>query len=254
MSLIDRVGTFRGGVVDAAVSVTKNGFPQFVIQFRATEYYDEEAGVWIDWSEYDENEITAYQVLFDGKDNKTLNCQQIEKVFGWDGLSFEALNNADYSKVNLQFRIAENTYNDKTSLQVEWLDVYDATPGRRVKKLDASDLKQLQGKYASLLKNTAETPAKAVKAPTKSNAPPKAPKISKAPVSTIPPLPGGKCSKQEAWDACVELKAKEITDEKLATTWVKTIEKIAGAKPDTKVTSEEWFEIKEAVLAKTAIF
>ncbi|GAG85942.1 unnamed protein product, partial [marine sediment metagenome] len=35
--------------------------------------------------------------------------------------------------------------NDKTSLQVEWIDVYDAVPGRSVKKLAFARKEQAHG-------------------------------------------------------------------------------------------------------------
>lgn len=50
MSLIDRAATFRGNIVDHAVSVSRNEFPQFVCSLVAKEIYDEEEQIWVDWT------------------------------------------------------------------------------------------------------------------------------------------------------------------------------------------------------------
>lgn len=168
--LIDRASTFRGRVVDHGVSLSTNGFPQWVAQLIATEIYDEgdddNEGKWVDWSEYDVNEITSYQVLFGGNKKETLAVPQIKKITGWKGNSFQVLNDLNLSEVGIQFRVEENTYQEKTSLQVAWIDEYDAVLGRRVTKLDPEDLKKLDAQYAQLLKQTGKKAAPA-KTPTK---------------------------------------------------------------------------------------
>lgn len=268
MSLVDRTGTFRGVITDHAVSLTTNQFPQLVAQLQGLEYFDDDEKVWVDWSDVDEREITAYMVLFGGKDKETLTCKQIKKVTGWSGKSFTELNDMDMSEIKLQFRVVEHTYNENTSMQVEWIDEYDATPGRSVRKLEKKELAELDAKYKPILTATSGgvTPAKA---PTKPKAKPKAPKngpptakeaveaekaLLKAPPARTD-LPAGKCSRKEAWDICVDLKYKAIGSEKLAQVWNTTVERIAGkTTPDSKVTDEQWFLIKEAVLDETAAF
>ena len=148
--LIDRIGTFKAAIVDHGVSLTTHGYPQFVAKFSATEIWDEEESKWVDWSEYDQ-QITGYFVLFGAK-GETLNCQNLKKALNWDGNSFKTLAEGDYSSVIVQIRVAENTYNDKTSLQVDWIDVEGATPGASVKKLDTSELAALDAEYSKLLK------------------------------------------------------------------------------------------------------
>ena len=82
MNLIKETGTFRGISVDSGVAESKGGFPQFVINLRATEYFDEQEQQWVDWAEQNE-EIIAYMVLFGGDSTATLTAKQIQKVFGW---------------------------------------------------------------------------------------------------------------------------------------------------------------------------
>lgn len=261
MSLINEVATYRGIVTDRAVGITTNGYPQFVVQLKAEEIYDNETQEWVDWSGADENEITAYLCLFDGKDNETLSCKQIKKVFGWDGKSFIELNEIDISETKVQFRVVERTYNEKTSLQVEWIDEYDAQPGRSVRKLDTGDLKTLQAKYNPVLKATSGgvTPAKAPKSLPKVPAKriistTKIPVVNSSVESKDEPTKdsNNQCTKQEAWDECVTRKAVSVQDKQLTEAWLNAITEIAPKKTDEKITPKEWFQIMTIVLEATA--
>ncbi len=271
MSLIDREATFRGNIIDHAVSLTKNEFPQFVCKLAAKEIYDEEEKVWVDWSDVEENEITAYLVLYGGK-GETLNSTQVKKATGWDGLSFQGLNDADLSEVIVQFRTEDRTYEDKTTLQVTWFDEADAEPGRSVRKLDQSELKQLDAKFAQILKSSGKKAAPA-KAGTKKEAAkpgkvtakgvkptaPKGPVTKKAaPVASAPPaasaMPAGHCTKQEAWDTVVEMQDKGVTDEALAKAYLAAVIEVSGSNDQDALTDEQWFQVKEIVLKQTAVF
>ncbi|KKL81766.1 hypothetical protein LCGC14_1991480 [marine sediment metagenome] len=167
MSLIVQARTYRGKILDHGVAQTKNGFPQFEGALQAVEAYDEEEKQWVNWADVEQKDITAFLVLF-GSKGETLTNQQLKKVTGWDGLSFQALAAMDLSEVGIQFRVEENTYEDKTTLQVSWIDEYDAEPGRSVRKLDAAGLKAIDAQYASMLKQSAakKAPAKAGKTAT----------------------------------------------------------------------------------------
>lgn len=249
MSLIEQEGTYRGNITDHVVNLSTNDFPQLVLSLEGTELYDVETQSWCDWKDVPENEITAYLVLIDSKNNQTLNYKQVQEALGWDGKSFSGLATLDLSKTRVQFRVEPNTYNGKTTLQVTWIDKYDAIPGKTFRKLDVKELKTLDAKFKNVLGGKA-TPATAAKAP------PKAPSktSTKAPATTSD-LPPGKCTKDEAWEACVDLKDdKKFTDEQLAQTWTKAVDEIAANKTDEQITPEEWFLIKEKVLAETALF
>ena len=180
------------------------------------------------------------------------------------------LNDMDLSAIKLQFRLKENNYEGNISMQVDWIDVYDATPGRSVRKLKKKELDELDAKYSNILKATSGG-ATPTKAPAKPQAPPKAPAKTANPAPTeaiadepkapkrgakpTPALPEGKSTKKKAWGAAVDLKAKGLTDEELATAWVEIVEKTVGKEtPDSKITPEQWYLIQEAVLEKTAMF
>ena len=274
MDLIDRAGTFRGSILSHAVGATKNGFPQWTPQLYGAELYDEELGEWVDWTAVPENELTAYLVLYDSKNEQTLNHRQVEKVTGWDGTDFEELENMDLSETGIQFRVAENTYDGKTNLQVEWIDEYDATPGRITRRLDPAELKALSARFiktkkapATAAKPTATEAKEAIGAAINSakakqtvdaikKDPPKAPptrKPPKPPATTKATPPSG-ATKGEVWNNCVEFKRDNVTDKKFSEVWTEEINKVAPDKTDDQITAEEWGVIGNAIMDKTGKF
>ena len=150
MSQINRTGTFRGVAVDCGVAESSGGFPQWVASLQAAEYYDEETEQWIDWSEYEEKEIPCYLVLFGNEGTPLLNMRQLQKAFGWSGESFQELET--FTNVPFQFRVEEKTYEGNTNLRVQWVDAYDAEPGRVIQKLEPAEVKKLDTKYAAALR------------------------------------------------------------------------------------------------------
>lgn len=292
--LVDRTGTFRGRIVSHCVNKTDPGeWPQWVAQLLALEFYDEEERVWVDWSEYDVNEITAYLVLFGSKGEVVLNNQQIKKVTGWDGLSWynspDGLENLDLSEAGIQFRVVDDEFNGKIKKKVTWVNEYDAEPGHTtIRKLKPDEAKALEAQYAKYLKATGKkaAPVKA-KAGTKPQSPgkvtakgveptqkrgpvtkrggkdPLGPPTSqpteqaKTPAPPVPPaddLPDGVSSKEEAWETIYEMKAKEVTDEQIANAWQNTLKEVAPGVEQKKITPHQWYLIREKMLDKTAAF
>ena len=252
MSTVDRIGDFRGKGIEFAVAETKNaGLPQFVVKCQALEMYNEEAEIWEDWSEYGQ-EIMAYLLLQSGAGkNDPLDLAQVMKVFNWDGKSYLQLDTGAHDDVKFQFRVTENTYEGKTSLQVSWIDEYDAEPGRKVKKMTEADLKALDKKFG-----------KVVAATKKAKSPPKAP-AKTATTPTKKPVPPAKktetgCTKDEAWDYLVsnpELFAKGVTEDTIAESFVDIMDEIAGsAIEEDKITPSQWLDIRDAVAKKHFVF
>lgn len=167
---LDRIGTFKCIPLEWGVSLTtQKKLPQFVVRVKLMEYYDQQEDSWFNYSELDA-EINAYLCLY-GADKKknskigpTLSYDQVKKVFSWDGTSFATLSNGDYSELQFQVRIGENTWEEaKSPYQVDWIDEYDADPSRQLRKLDAKELKDLDKQFAALNKE----PVKAATAPKK---------------------------------------------------------------------------------------
>jgi hypothetical protein len=287
MANIDRPGSFRGNIIDRGVGQTKNLYPQLILQLQATEKWDEENSVWVEWP-YEEVEATAYMCLFGGNGKATLGVQQAMKALNWDGSSLMALQE-DTSVEQIQWRMENNTYEGTTRLQVAWIDAYDAEPGRKVRKLDAADIKKLDAKYAAALKaigggpkpksakpaapKAAPAPAEEPRAPqpgapedptpaaaalTEESAPAAADAPTESPVPTDPPKPpkppraktkAKPVAQVEAWAAVYQAgKAAGKDDKTIIATWTAQVNEAGG---DEKV-GDDWSGIQASVLAALA--
>jgi len=261
--LVDETGTYRGYASDWGISTSSGGFPQFVVQLVVEEVWDFDEKVWVSLAGgEDAPAITAYLILF-GKTNKpTFNVAQLKKAFGWNGASLFELSNGDYQGVKVQFRVEENTYNDNTSLQVNWIDEADATPGRSVNKLNDIDLKRLDAQYSQFLDKVV-TPVKAATKPKPVTKP--AVKPVTKPVNLMPkpaakpvkpatkPAKISSCTEEKAWEVVCMTKKDGLSDDDLGNIWLDTITEVAGEVPDDKITPEQWAIIAEKCQDKTAI-
>jgi hypothetical protein len=282
MNAIDRPGTFRGKITDAGVSDTTNGFPQFVADLNAVEFYDEQTGEWVNWTEYGQS-LRAYLVLY-SKDKKTgewvelLNAKQLKKSLGWDGVSFVSLAEGNYADTLVMFRVEEEEYKGNKQLKVTWIDDADANPTRQLKKFDTAKLKALDSQFAGVLGTKAPTPssapasAKAPAAPPRRGRPPKATPATPAstgtvapaapaapdapsaaaPAASAPPAQVKGCTKDEAWQEVVTnpRRIAAVTDEKLAEIWLAQMELIGKA--EDAFGPMDWAKVRDGTLAKSA--
>ncbi len=277
MSQIITEATFRGNIVEKAVGKSKSGLPQFVVKLVATEAWDDDAQDWVDWTPYDENEITGYFILYSKKNEPTLNATQVMVATGWDGQSFSVLDGCDLSDLVVQFRVENHTYQEKTSLQVTWIDAFDAVPGMAIKKLDATEIMALDAQYAKFKPKAAKVVAK----PSKAAAPAKpkpaasgvvtktakkiaaekaeadAAKAPEAPAMPAAPVAGaaveevadaGSMTKDEAWTQAINtLRDQGVEDDKIGETWLAQCDLVG---PDQKAFSEEqWYQVFQGVLS-----
>ena len=275
MSMINSTGFYRGRIVDHGIgTIGDMELPQWNANLLAVEKYDADLDDWVDWAPYEECEMPAYLCLFSKKGDETLNHTQLQKAIGWDGCDLCELAEMDLSDTIVLFEVRENRYTpeggeERITLRVDWIDKWDATPGRSVKKLDPDALKELQAKFGSKKKAKPASAATAKTAPvapgTKPAAPtapaPRAPgevrKVTKpaAPVTQpTPPAPANQVakdpvSKEEAWETCASMKRADVTDAMLAKAWTKHVNKIAGkGTSDADITDVQWREIQDAVL------
>jgi hypothetical protein len=271
------------------VSETRNGYPQFIAKITATEYYDEAAGTWEDWSQY-EAEITAFLVLYT-KDDKSpsgwkelFKAKQIKDALGWNGADFAALANGDYSKTPILFRVENSEYQGVNRLQVQWIDEANSDPVRQLQKYDATKLAGMNAKFAGVLGTPAATPAKAPSTPATPPArrgrPPKnpttgatapsaapangaAPSVPPVPASPAPapaapsgdpPPPTTPVTKASAWMAVStnELRMDAYPDDKLAEVWVNAVTAIG--KDEATFTPADWAKVQAEVLKQTSKF
>jgi hypothetical protein len=263
---VDRVGTFRfDKVLSVSLNIGKDvseDDPQprsitFSALLHLSEFWDTEMSEWVDWAEADA-EIVAFLPLhfFDFKKTQKQEEFSIRKkvveVFGWDGGSFKVLCTGDYSEVKGQVRLADNTYEKaKFPFKVEWLDTYDATPGRQLRQITGEDLDKLDkimvGKTQKTAKSTKAATVKG-KGKGKPTGRPTAPKAT--PPAEKTDVAVGKCTLDDAYNECHALKRDDVTDELLNELWVKELAKVNV--DENKITEEEAFVIKTKLLTVTA--
>jgi hypothetical protein len=165
MGMINQTGSFRGAVIEHAVSVTSSGLPQMVAKLRALEIFDFDEKQWMDWSGEDLCEITAYLVMFNTDGEPIFHVDDIRKIFEWDGASLQGLNELDLEGAEVQFEVIMDKYKDKERIKVARISGYEDAPGSgAVKQLDAGDLTKLNAKFGNALKKLAGGP-KAASAP-----------------------------------------------------------------------------------------
>ena len=257
-SLVTNEGSYRGRIIESAVGMTSTGLPQFIFGVKALEWYDPDQKEWLAWEEYDEG-ITGYLCLF-GKDGQPLkNAEQVMKVFGWDGTSFADLDDADLTGIDFQFRVTDEEYEGKTRRKVQWIDVYDATPGGSlgtVEKLDAKKRDALDKQFGAALKKLSGGKVKTAKAPTtkpkpapkKEDTPEEPKEETKAAPPKRPPASPKKDKKskveieytyESAWDAVVAA-TPDVDDDERATAWCEMLQQCVGDKSEDRVTPAEW--------------
>jgi len=251
MELINVEGYFKGTIVEGELGQSSGGLPQEEWSLKATEVYDEENQEYIP-VDNEHNEITAYLILMSYKDKETKTAQQVKKITGWDGASYVELQEMDLAGIPLSWRVKENTYEGNTTLQVSWVAEPEASPNRSVSKITKEEAQALQQRYAGVLASTkAPVKAKSAKAPAVKPAAtkPKAtkPKAGKPPAAPKPPkTTAGKCSADDAYNACYSLKRDDVTTEKLNELWSAAVAEVNA--DEAKITEEQWFEVKETLL------
>jgi len=282
---IDRDGTFRGFISEQGVGVSKNGHVQLKAVFNATEMWDADTEQWLDWSCYDETELTGYLYLLKSDNTWFKTATQLMKALGWSGESWDDLNNGDFSGTIIQFRVEQDDYNGKKSLKVAWVDHRDATPGTSVQKLDADGLKSLNARCKGAFKeltggpkpktvpavpkmNVTETAVESApvadKKPAKRGRPAAAkPPAKPAPTSKAPtPTPkaddaeekpedtnnSGSCSNaDEAWEQVEAAIDYTVTPKaQVEEVWLKAVEDLGGT--EAVNATHGWDEVKEIVL------
>lgn len=299
MGQIDTIGAYKLEVVEAGITVTKeNKYPQLVLRVRAlAKYIDDAAGIkhfgltapgWVDWQSYNEDSL-AYLVLFKSadtfnSDTALLNYEQAQKAFGWDGAEFETI-----AKLGQQFlgRFEVNTYKDKESTQLSWIDHINADPVRSLKTLDTDAVSALSkllkagiGKTAA--KPAGAKPATATKPKPGSNVAPKPaaapqdtatatlPSVntattaspSKGPpklVATAPvteePLDNGlprAVSQNDAWEYLMGKKGAN-TDAIIEETWLAACGEVGDGRQEAQFTTGDWARIRDLVIRDLAL-
>lgn len=297
---IDTVGTYIGEVAESAISTTKNGFPQWTPRLKATKKYIEtpdelahykltEPG-YIDYSSFDED-IVAFLLLFytdkTGETVPALNYEQAQLAVGWDGNSFETLN--DSVGKSVLFRVEEHAYEGKTGLRVNWIDAENASPTKTLKALDAGAIKDLNAKFLAGRKPTAKpvVAAKPVSKPgkpaagtattnTTTTAPAAVPAVSvttpapSAPTAPKPPKAAKKVAPAPAAEAALPTEIDQLSgwnyvnehkgandDKTVEDAWLAACQEVGtangGIDDQEKFTTAMWASVRDVVIKDLAL-
>ncbi len=273
--LIDKTGTYLGYVTASGVDKSSGGFPQLIIDCETTHIYDPEVE---DYVEVEAQELRAWLVLY-GKNQKPIfNCEDVKKVFGWDGMSFQTLAEMDLTQTRFMFRVSLNTYKDDGSMQIDGIDVDTASPTRGISSLDVKDLQNLDSTFglAKVAKKT-DPKKKPTGKPTvpgatkKKTTPKKDAKLKNDPAPV--PVPQatieekateekvvkeektGSTTRDDAWNYISEqIPERALSADDRAVAWTKAIETIHGGPDDDTLTGEEWFKVQQHIIAETIPF
>lgn len=301
MGSIDTVGTYILEIVEQGISTTKEGKPQLVLKSKALQKYVDDKDsmthfgitepAYVDWSSYGE-ESTDFLLLFNSVDTfdastAMLNYEQAQKAFKWAGDSFDTI-----AKIGDKFlgRFKEETYKDKVSIKLTWIDAADANPVHTIKKLDVDGVSALNkllkagiGKSAkpaavaaakpvvakpALVKpspavvNPAAAPASspassAVKPVTTPTTAPKSP--SKAtpppPKPEVDPATDGlprEISQNDAWEYVISKKG-DTADADLESAWLSACSEIGAGRQEAQFTTADWAKIRDITIKDLAL-
>lgn len=164
---LDRAGTFLGVISESTLGQSANGYPQWVARLTADKKYvnDPEEmkhfGItepgYVDWlfGQAEGPSIVAFLVLFTDK-GPLKNYEQLMTAAGWSGEDFQDL--TTFAGKRLLFRVENETYKDKESLKVNWIDAEDAPPERTLKSVAPDKVSELNAKFLAGMKKPAAPP------------------------------------------------------------------------------------------------
>lgn len=234
MALLTQTGTYLAKPNTWGVKAEEGKSPRFAIVFDCVQ-----RRIGAEWEPVDgEQRITGFFTLInkDGNGNE-INLRALRDALGWDGLSFESLENGDWSKTEVQIVVDNHVYNGKTSLEVKYLNPRDYTGGGGgIEKAEPQTIKSLDQKYGA-----------ALRALTK-NSPSAGGSTAKASVAPTIDVKTPEGAKTAAWEAFIKASpsydpGKRITVfKKLVTT------ALFPAPKDPKTASaEEWLNARDLI-------
>lgn len=140
-------GLFNFEVVGHSFAFSKNGYPQVILELRATERYLDKAedlaqfGMdepgYADWTPYDQG-LTEYLVLFnnperfvaEGPDSTAnFNYSNVQRALEWSGTSFDELGDCQsFLGKKIGAKVAEEEYKGKVNMRIKWIGPPDLGP------------------------------------------------------------------------------------------------------------------------------
>ena len=161
MNKLDRAGTFKARPVAMGLQNAKESKSVAVwIEFQITA--QQEGEDWTDWTGYEDHSIVGYFwiVKKDGSVN-TRTVENLAEVLDWDGNPDTIM--GDPPDISVQITVAEDTYQGRTSLKVQWLNPVDYQGG--IATATPEQVQQIKVQFGSLLRAAAGAARKTKAAP-----------------------------------------------------------------------------------------
>lgn len=226
MSMIEQAGTYIAKATSWGVEVEEGKCPKFVMFFEVSADKDGQPV---------EGSITGYFTLIN-KDNSAneINLRCLKDVLGWDGQSFDTLNDGDWSQTEVQIVVEQEEYQGKTQLRVRYLNPKDYAGGSGfIKKAEPAAVQNLNAKYGSTLRalfgGKAKTGSNGASAP--------AVKVASADIE-----------KGLAWKALTDRSPTYSQDRRKEAFKSCALDKFPGKEPR-DLGAEEWKEVRQAIEA-----
>jgi len=241
MSLPNKDGTFKARPLEWGVKT--DGTPAFVVKYDLLEWWNG-TGWEPPGGDY---QITGYHYPL--KKNGTVNDVQykaLREALGWDGSSFQTLNDGDYSQIECQVRLGYEDYNGQQKLKVQFLNPIDYDPNFGVEKGDPQAVRSLDSQYGSLFRAMAGTTAPA-KRPASTQQPARSNGAAGGVATAAPPVAGE--AKQSAWQAFITV-TPSYEEQKRKDVFRKAVASLFPAGTDLKALSnEEWQTVHGRIVA-----
>jgi hypothetical protein len=193
-------GTYRGLLVEKAVGSTKpkvddngnvihNGLPQLVVRIQPEEVYDFEDREWYAVDQTNLLPDIGYLVLC-SPTQEMFHLADVRETLGWSGTTFKSLAELDIAGMKVQYRMAENEWEGKVTIQMQGIRPYDAAPTGGLRAASDDDIKKMDAEFGGFLKNSAaKAKASTPKTTPKPPRPPKTPRAKEPEVNPLPPEP-----------------------------------------------------------------
>jgi hypothetical protein len=264
----NREGLFNAYPINCGVADTgQNNLATVVIQFHLFEELVN--GEWTDCSA-ESMELTGYFYLEkrDGQVN-TSAVDSLRAALGWNTDDPAWIQQTDLSHVPVQVKLANEEYNGKTKLKVQFLNPYGSMAGS-VPKGDEKTHQNIRTRLSAKLRAyMGGAPAPAPKpaprnqpaqtAPQKATTPPakqaQAPATAKPPQTTAPRQGSEQATMEEAWaEFTSHCTGDQWTQEAIEKEWFSILSQMFPTKQPEQLSGTEWAIVKQQAPGKIIPF
>lgn len=148
--MCDREGIFQGRILEYGLKEFESGAVAISIRAALDTIWNGEE--WIDIKDWAMEAMGSLFII--KKDNGGVNNQQVEsivKATAWDG-GINSVVHGTWQPIPCQFAIKSETYKERTSFKIAFVNEHDREPTGNISNVDADKAKQLDAKYGSSLR------------------------------------------------------------------------------------------------------